>query len=254
MPAPAISPEPKEPGSRRRRLDRVAGVLVMGAPRPAPHVDGVLPPVDVVEAVEKLQPGDLALVYLNGAGPAPAVQAPIGVIDLVDDVDELQPGDTTLIYLPGSTPSLVAGTVESITPPDRKRPVHNVTFTAPVTDDPTSTQLAITTYVTPESADGTGVLVHGYRVNMARVRRRARLAGHSVADDTTSSTEAPPLRAVPEPAIVFGTIGSLSRWGITDPGHMISYTKPAFDDGSHEFPINLPSIQAFISGYRTRTV
>jgi hypothetical protein len=211
----------------------------MGTRRTASQDVGVFPPVDVVESIQKLQPGDVALVYVGGPGPAPAEQPPIGVIDLVDEVDDLRPGDTALVYLPGSTPALAAGVVDSVTPPDRKREVHSVTFTAPVTDDPASTLLAVTAHVPPESTDRAGVLVHAYRVNTARVRRRALLAERSVTSD--------------EPTIVFGTVGSVRQWGLADPGHLISYTSPAFDDGSYQFPINGPSIHAFISGYRTRT-
>lgn len=220
----------------------------MGAQHQARQDVGVLPPVDVVESIQELQPGDIALVYLGGHGPAPAEQPPIGVIDLVDEVDDLQPGDTVLVYLPGPTPGLAAGVVDSVIPPDRKRPTHSVTFTNPVTDDPTSTQLAVTAHVPPESTDSAGVLVHAYRVNTARLRRRALLAGHSVSRD-----KAPDVVASPDVAIVFGTVGSVRPWGLIDPGHIISYTRPVFDDGSFQFPVNLPSIHAFISGYRTRS-
>jgi hypothetical protein len=229
-------------------LDRVARVLVMGTQRQVRQDVGALPPVDVVESIQELQPGDIALVYLGGLGPAPAEQPPIGVIDLVDDVDDLQPGDTALVYLPGAAPTLAAGVVDSVTPPDRKRATHSVTFTTPVTDDPTSTHLAVSAQVPPESTDSTGVLVHAYRLNKARLHRRALLAGHSV-----SGQETPGAATSLEPTIVFGTVGSVNRWGLTDPGHIISYTRPAFDDGSFQFPINLPSVHAFISGYRPRT-
>ncbi len=224
----------------------------MGAQRSTRKDDGALPPVHVVESIEKLQPGDVALIYLGGPGPAPAEHAPIGVVDLVDEVDDLRPGDTALVYLPGSTPGLAVGTVDSVTPPDRKRPAHSVTFTAPVTDDPASTQLTVTARLAPESTAGAGVLVHAYRVNTARVRRRALLAGHSVPLDGAGDTSAP-ARAVPEATIVFGTIGSVAQWGLTDPGFLVSYTRPAFDDGSYQFPVNLHSIHAFIGAYRTVT-
>ena len=222
----------------------------MGAQRRAGQDDGVLPPVDVIESIEKLQPGDIALVYLGGPGPAPAEHPPVGVIDLVDDIAELQSGDTALIYLPGA--GLVAGTVDSITPPDRKRTAHTVAFTAPVTEDPASAQLTVTSHVLHENAAGTGVLVHAYRVNTARALRRAQLAARHLTSEKTPPDGPPQNRAVPEAAIVSGVIGSVARWGLTNPGHLINYTRPAFADGSYQFPINLDSAQAFISGYRVR--
>lgn len=222
----------------------------MSAHRDALPADGELPPVEVVETVGRLQPGDIALIYLGGPGPAPAEHAPIGVIDLVDDLDELQPGDIAVLYLDSPSPGLAAGTIESITPPGRKRMTHDVAFTAPVTDDPSSTHLGLTSRLTPGSA---GVLVHAYRVNTARVQRRALLAARSVTSEGTSPDVAPLSRAVPEPAIISGVIGSVAPWGPTHPGHLINYTRPAFADGSYQFPINQPSINAFITGYRVRT-
>ena len=79
-------------------------------------------PVDVIDDIEELQPGDAALIYLAGPGYTPGVYAPVDVIDVIDVLDDVQPGDTALIYLAGPGPCLVAGTVESVMPPDASVP------------------------------------------------------------------------------------------------------------------------------------
>lgn len=207
-------------------------------------------PVDVVDVVEELQPGDTALIYLAGPGHRPGTYAPVDVIDVVDDVDDVQPGDTALIYLAGAVPGLVAGTVESVVAPGRKRPTYQITFTTPVTDDPGSFQLSVTPHVTPEN---TCVFIRAYRVNQSRAERRARQAMVPTADDDSSAAYPSAPRVAAEPNIVSGVIGSVVPWGLTWPGHLISYTTPVINDGSYQFPVNRTSAYAFISAYRART-
>ena len=174
----------------------------------------------------------------------------VNVVDVVDVVEELQPGDTALIYLAGPVPGLVAGTVESVMAPGRKRPTHHITFTTPVTDDPGSSQLSVTPHVTPESAH---VFIRAYRVNQPRAERRARQAIVPAAGDDTSAADPSAPGVAPEPSIVSGVIGSVVPWGLTWPGHLISYTTPVIDDGSYQFPVNRTSAYAFISAYRAHT-
>jgi hypothetical protein len=206
-------------------------------------------PVDVVDVVEELQPGDTALIYLAGPGHRPGAYAPVDVIDVVDVIDDVQPGDTALIYLAGAVPSLVAGTVDSVVAPGRKRPAHHITFTTPVTDDPGSFQLSVTSHVTPES---TCVFIRAYRVNRSRAERRARQAMVPGTDDDASAAYPSAPRVAAEPNIVSGVIGSVVPWGLTWPGHLISYTTPVIEDGSYQFPVNRTSAYAFISAYRAR--
>jgi hypothetical protein len=205
-------------------------------------------PVDVVDVVEELQPGDTALIYLAGPGHTPGAYAPVDVIDVIDVVEELQPGDTALVYLAG--PGIVAGTVESVLPPGRKQLAHRVTFTAPVTDDPGSSELSVTPRATSESAC---VFVRAYRVNLPRVERRTRQVMVPAAGDDASGAQPSAPRTAPEPSIVSGVIGSVVPWGLTWPGHLISYTTPVIDDGSYQFPVNRTSAYAFISAYRAHT-
>jgi hypothetical protein len=203
-------------------------------------------PVDVIDDIEELQPGDAAFIYLAGPGYTPGVYAPVDVIDVIDVLDDVQPGDTALIYLAGPGPCLVAGTVQSVVPPGRKRPGHQITFTAPVTDDPGSSQLQ----VLPES---TQVFVRAYRVNQPRVERRARRALSLAADVGPSAAYPSAPLVAPEPQIVSGVIGSVDPWGLLSSGHLITYTAPALDDGSYQFPVTRPSAYAFISAYRAHT-
>lgn len=221
----------------------------MSAPEREHQVDTTAP-VDVVDVVEELQPGDTALIYLAGPGHRPGAYAPVDVIDVVDVIDDVQPGDTALLYRAGPVPGLVSGTVASVMAPGRKQPDHHITFTAPVTDDPGSAQLSVTSHVTPES---THVFVRAYRVNQPRVERRARQAIVQVAGDDAAAAYPSAPRAVPEPSIVSGVIGSVVPWGLTWPGHLISYTTPVIDDGSYQFPVNRTSAYAFISAYRAHT-
>jgi hypothetical protein len=222
----------------------------MSAGRRENQVVGTDVPVDVVDVIEELHPGDTALIYLAGPGHTPGAYAPVDVIDVVDVIDEVQPGDTALIYRAGPVPSLVTGTVESVMAAGRKRPAHHITFTAPLTDDPGSAQLSVTPHVTPESNH---VFIRAYRVNQLRAERRARQATNPAADDDTPAAYPSAPRLVPEPSIVSGVIGSVVPWGLTWPGHLITYTAPVIDDGSYQFPVNRTSTYAFISAYRAHT-
>lgn len=225
--------------SARRREDQVVGSDVL---------------IDVVDVIEELHPGDTALIYLAGPGHTPGAYAPVDVIDVIDVIDDVQPGDTALVYLAGPTAGLVAGTVESVMPPGRERPAHHITFTTPVTDEAGSSELSVTPHGTPES---TRVFIRAYRVNQPRVDRRARQAINPAAGDdapaaSPSASRAAP-RTAPEPSIVSGVIGSVTPWGLTWPGHLISYTTPVIEDGSYQFPVNRTSAYAFISAYRAHT-
>lgn len=213
-------------------------------------VDTDVPLVDVVDVVEELQPGDTALIYLAGPGHIPGTYAPVDVIDVIDDINDVQPGDTALIYLAGPVPGLVCGTVKSVKAPGRKLPDHHITLTNPVTGDPGSAGVAVAPHVSPGS---TRVFVRAYRVNQPRVERRARRAIVPAAGDSAPATYPSAPRAVSEPSIVSGVIGSVAPWGLTWPGHLISYTAPVLDDGSYQFPVNRTSAYAFISAYRAHT-
>ena len=205
---------------------------------------------DVVDVIEELHPGDTALIYLAGPGHTPGSYAPVDLIDVIDVIDDVRPGDTALIHLAGPMAGFVAGTVESALPPGSGRSAHQITFTTPLTDDPGSSQFSVTPHGTPES---TCVFIRAYRVNQPRVVRRTRQATDPAADDGDPSRAFPPAPpGAAEPSIVSGVVGSVTPWGLTWPGHLISYTTPVIDDGSYQFPVNRTSAYAFISAYRAQ--
>lgn len=197
-------------------------------------------PVDIIDVVEKLQPGDTALIYL-ASGWTPPDRVPPDVIDVIDDINDVQPGDTALIYRTGPIPGLVSGTVASVLAPGRKQPDHRITFTAPVlTDDPGSAQLS----VTPDA------FIRAYRVNQPRAARfRTQRAAVHAADNASATASSTPLVAT-APSIVSGVVGRVEPWGLTWAGHLISYTTAVIDDGSYQFPVSGDSSCAFISAYR----
>lgn len=187
--------------------------------------------VDIIDVVQHLQPGDVALIYL-ATGWTPPDRVPPDVVDVIDDLGALQPGDTALIYQSGPDRGLVSGTVASVTTGGRKRRDRQVTFTAPVSGDLASAEMS----VTPDA------FVSAYRVNQSRVDRRVRR------DADRHGVELPTQE--PAPSIVAGVVGRVEPWGLTWAGHLISYTAPVLADGSYQFPVSGESSYAFISAYR----